>query len=110
MASGGEGESGLTELWVNGVNMLNDPYTVECGEDGGYASYDKDSNTLTLRDAIITEGHTVYGGAYGIYAYGDLNIELAGTSKAGSDKLDAGVNHGRRSDHHRHRQSDHHGR
>lgn len=92
MASGGEGESGLTELWVNGVNMLNDPYTVECGEDGGYASYDKDSNTLTLRDAIITEGHTVYGGAYGIYAYGDLNIVLEGTSTAGSDKLDAGVN------------------
>ena len=92
MASGGEGESGLTELWVNGVNMLNDPYTVECGEDGGYASYDKDSNTLTLRDAIITEGHTVYGGAYGIYADGDLNIVLEGTSTAGSDKLDAGVN------------------
>lgn len=92
LASGGEEESGLTELWVNGVNMLNDPYTVECGEDGGYASYDKDSNTLTLRDAIITEGYTVYGGAYGIYAYGDLNIELAGTSKVGSDKLDAGVN------------------
>ncbi len=92
MASGSEGESGLTELWVNGVNMLNDPYTVECGEDGGYASYDKDSNTLTLRDAIITEGHTVYGGAYGIYADGDLNIVLEGTSTAGSDKLDAGVN------------------
>lgn len=92
MASGGEEESGLTELWVNGENMLNDPYTVECGEDGGYASYDKDSNTLTLRDAIITEGHTVYGGAYGIYADGDLNIVLEGTSTAGSDKLDAGVN------------------
>lgn len=93
MASGDEGESKLTELWVNGENMLNDPdYTVECGEDGGYASYDKDSNTLTLRDAIITEGHTVYGGAYGIYADGDLNIVLEGTSTAGSDKLDAGVN------------------
>lgn len=92
MASGGEGESGLKELWVNGENMLNDPYTVECGEDGGYASYDKDSNTLTLSDAIITEGHTVYGGAYGIYADGDLNIVLEGTSTAGSDKLDAGVN------------------
>lgn len=92
LASGSEGESGLTELWVNGENMLNDPYTVECGEDGGYASYDKDSNTLTLRDAIITEGHTVYGGAYGIYADGDLNIVLEGTSTAGSDKLDAGVN------------------
>lgn len=92
MASGSEGESKLTELWVNGENMLNDPYTVECGEDGGYASYDKDSNTLTLRDAIITEGHTVYGGAYGIYADGDLNIVLEGTSTAGSDKLDAGVN------------------
>lgn len=93
MASGSEGESKLTELWVNGENMLNDPdYTVECGEDGGYASYDKDSNTLTLRDAIITEGHTVYGGAYGIYAEGVLNIVLEGTSTAGSDKLDAGVN------------------
>ena len=23
MASGGEGESGLTELWVNGVNMCS---------------------------------------------------------------------------------------
>ena len=92
MASGSEGESGLKELWVNGENMLNDPYTVECGEDGGYASYDKDSNTLTLSDAIITEGHTVYGGAYGIYADGDLNIVLEGASTAGSDKLDAGVN------------------
>lgn len=29
MASGDEEESGLKELWVNGVNMLNDPYTVE---------------------------------------------------------------------------------
>lgn len=92
MASGGEGESGLTELWVNGENMLNDPYTVECGEDGGTASYDAVSNTLTLRDAIITEGYKIYGGAYGIYADGDLNIVLEGTSTAGSDKLDAGVN------------------
>lgn len=94
MASGGEGDLPLTKLWVDGVNMLesgDDPITITLAG-GGTASYDAVSNTLTLRDAIITEGHTVYGGAYGIYAYGDLNIELAGTSKVGSDKLDAGVN------------------
>lgn len=94
MASGSEGELPLTKLWVDGVNMLesgDDPITITLAG-GGTASYDAVSNTLTLRDAIITEGHTVYGGAYGIYAYGDLNIELAGTSKVGSDKLDAGVN------------------
>lgn len=94
MASGGEGDLPLTKLWVDGVNMLesgDDPITITLAG-GGTASYDKDSNTLTLSDAIITEGHTVYGGAYGIYADGDLNIVLEGTSTAGSDKLDAGVN------------------
>lgn len=94
MASGGEGDLPLTKLWVDGVNMLesgDDPITITLAG-GGTASYDAVSNTLTLRDAIITEGHTVYGGAYGIYADGDLNIVLEGTSTAGSDKLDAGVN------------------
>lgn len=94
MASGGEGDLPLTKLWVDGVNMLesgDDPITITLAG-GGTASYDAASNTLTLRDAIITEGHTVYGGAYGIYADGDLNIVLEGTSTAGSDKLDAGVN------------------
>lgn len=94
MASGGEEESGLTELWVNGVDMLesgDDPITITLAG-GGTASYDAVSNTLTLRDAIITEGYTVYGGAYGIYAYGDLNIELAGTSKVGNDDFYSGVN------------------
>lgn len=97
LASGGEGDLPLTKLWVDGVNMLesgDDPITITLAG-GGTASYDAVSNTLTLRDAIITEGHTVYGGAYGIYADGDLNIVLEGTSTAGSDKLDAGVNHGR---------------
>ena len=94
MASGDEGDLPLTKLWVDGVNMLesgDDPITITLAG-GGTASYDAVSNTLTLRDAIITEGHTVYGGAYGIYADGDLNIVLEGTSTAGSDKLDAGVN------------------
>lgn len=92
MASGGEGDLPLTKLWVDGVNMLesgDDPITITLAG-GGTASYA--DGTLTLNDAIITEGHTVYGGAYGIYADGDLNIVLEGTSTAGSDKLDAGVN------------------
>lgn len=90
MASGDEEESGLTELWVNGENMLAEGNNSLKLEGGGYASYA--DGTLTLTNAIITEGHTVYGGAYGIYADGDLNIVLEGTSTAGSDKLDAGVN------------------
>lgn len=88
MASGGEGESGLTELWVNGVNMLNDPYTVECGEDGGYASYDKDSNTLTLNMAKITKKDS-HG--CGIYSDGDLTIMLVGTSTVGNEQFEPGI-------------------
>lgn len=90
LASGGEEESKLTELWVDGVNMLAEGNNSLTLEGGGYASYA--NGTLTLTNAIITKGYKIYGGAYGIYAYGDLNIELAGTSKVGSDKLDAGVN------------------
>ena len=89
MASGGEGESKLTELWVNGENMLNDPdYTVECGEDGGYASYDKDSNTLTLNMAKITKKDS-HG--CGIYSDGDLTIMLVGTSTVGNEQFEPGI-------------------
>ena len=88
MASGGEGESGLKELWVNGENMLNDPYTVECGEDGGYASYDKDSNTLTLNMAKITKKDS-HG--CGIYSDGDLTIMLVGTSTVGNEQFEPGI-------------------
>lgn len=90
MASGGEEDLPLTKLWVDGVDMLAEGNNSLTLEGGGTASYA--DGTLTLTNAIITEGYKIYGGAYGIYADGDLNIVLEGTSTAGSDKLDAGVN------------------
>lgn len=92
MASGGEGESKLTELWVDGVNMLAEGNNSLKLEGGGYASYA--DGTLTLNEAIITEGHTVGNvrGIYGIYAYGDLNIVLEGASTVKNDDFYSGIN------------------
>lgn len=93
MASGGEGDLPLTKLWVDGVNMLesgDDPITITLAG-GGTASYNAASNTLTLTDAKITNGYEVSGKTYGIYANGDLNIELTGTSTVESDQLEASV-------------------
>ena len=68
----------LEALYVNNVNVLTAPgYTVQCGS--GTAVYDSDTNTLTLRNATITEGYD--GEApYGIYAKGKLTICLEGAS------------------------------
>ena len=71
----------LEALYVNNVDVLTTPdYTVQCGS--GTAVYDPDTNTLTLRNATITEGYEVlYGEApYGIYAKGKLTICLEGAS------------------------------
>ena len=71
----------LEALYVNNVDVLTAPgYTVQCGS--GTAVYDSDTNTLTLRNATITEGYEVlYGEApYGIYAKGKLTICLEGAS------------------------------
>ena len=93
MASGGEEESKLTELWVNGENMpVDENSVVECGEDGGYASYDAVSNTLTLDNAKITDAHR---DGFGIFATGNLTISLSGTSNISSSEIEGGeINYG----------------
>ena len=65
-----------TEIWVNGVDILQDSdKTLECG---GTAVYEESSNTLTLNAAEITAREGREGA--GIYATGDLNIVLSGTN------------------------------
>lgn len=59
---------------VGGVNVTPDNCADILGD--GTASYDFDTNTLTLTDANIT----VTGQDYGIYAEGDLIIHVNGTS------------------------------
>ena len=70
----------LEALYVNNVDVLTTPgYTVQCGS--GTAVYDPDTNTLTLRNATITEGYEVYWEEpCGIYAKGKLTICLEGAS------------------------------
>lgn len=76
-------------LYVNGENIMSaTDYTVQC--DKGTAVYNPNTNTLTLTNAKITETYRQYEGL-GIFAMGDLNIELVGTSTVGSDQLGASV-------------------
>ena len=67
-----------TELWINGIDIISDAdHTVELGN--GSATYDPDTNTLTLDNAKIDyqqNGDTNYKGA--ILFDGDLNINLVG--------------------------------
>lgn len=66
-----------TEIWVSGVDILQDSdKTLECG--GGTAVYEESSNTLTLNAAKITAREGREGA--GIYANGDLNIVLGGNN------------------------------
>ena len=61
------------ELWVNGENLL----------DGGTVdgvTYDAETNTLTLRNATLTQTYAIGGDEALIYARGSLNVELIGTN------------------------------
>ena len=66
----------LTELWVNGVNILENPEEAPTG-----VSYDAKTGVLTLNNAAITQGY-LYDPSYsaGIYANGALSIVLKGSS------------------------------
>ena len=66
------------ELYVNGVDMLDDSAAKPKG-----VSYDADTNTLTLNNAEITAEQ--YG--CGIFADGPLVINLAGENKIGGGGL-----------------------
>lgn len=75
------------ELWVNGINILEEEdNTVECGE--GTAAYDEETNTLTLENALIEGGEQDSG----ICCHGILDdvlkIRLIGTNKIGTSGND----------------------
>lgn len=82
--------AGPSTLTVGGTDVLSGGYwkTAESGTltpDGASESdynvkYDKDSNTLTLKDATINGTDTIYHVGAGIFASGDLTIVLEGSS------------------------------
>ena len=68
----------LTELWVNGVNILENPEEAPTG-----VSYDAKTGVLTLNNAAITQGYLYDSSnsySAGIYANGSLSIVLKGSS------------------------------
>ncbi|RGU91670.1 hypothetical protein DWW31_13730 [Clostridium sp. AF15-17LB] len=76
-----------TEIWVSGVDILQDSdKTLECG--GGTAVYEESSNTLTLNAAKITAREGREGA--GIYANGDLNIVHGGNNLIDSTVVSEG--------------------
>lgn len=65
-------------LYVNGEPFTSETLSIKCGD--GTATYDPDTETLTLNDAAITKGGT--NNNYGIIMTGNtnLNIALSGTN------------------------------
>lgn len=75
------------ELWVNGVNILEeDDNAVACGE--GTAVYDEETNTLTLENAIIESGEQYTGICHHGTLEDVLKIKLIGTNKIGTSGSD----------------------
>lgn len=69
-------------VWVNGERITQDNLTVVCGD--GTATYDPDSNVLTLKNATIEKGIAYYRGmpfAAGIYSEQPIYINIVGTCK-----------------------------
>jgi len=65
-------------VWVCGKQFTNKMLTVN-DENGGTATYNPDSNTLTLSNMNITSGYKDDNErVIGVYADSDLNIELTG--------------------------------
>ncbi|WP_125116614.1 beta strand repeat-containing protein [Agathobaculum sp. Marseille-P7918] len=80
-----------TTLTVGGTNVLDGGGCWKTNADGTLTTdgasesdynvkYDKDSNTLTLKDATINGTNTIYHVGAGIFASGDLTIVLEGSS------------------------------
>lgn len=79
-----------TTLTVGGTDVLSGGYwkinadgtliTEGASESDYNVKYDKDSNTLTLKDATINGTNTIYHVGAGIFASGDLTIVLEGSS------------------------------
>ena len=74
---------GGAEVWVNNVRLDSaSPYWKNGGASASAgdwnAYFDAATNTLTLKDAVITESHTPYGAL--IYANDALNLVLGGAN------------------------------
>lgn len=76
------------EIWVNGVQIVG-------GEEPGSvqgASYDPDSNTLTLDNVTITQGYAYESSNFaGIYCDSNLNLKLVGDNTIKSN-IGTGIN------------------
>ena len=69
------------DLYVNGEQFTSEKLSIACGE--GTASYDPNTKTLTLNNAVITNGgKSDENPKYGIRVVGDtdLTIKLSGTN------------------------------
>lgn len=79
-------------LWVNGTEVTSENATNVLG-DSGTVSYDAATKTLTLNGATINTAHT--SGAYGagIYAEGNIKIQLIGENSItiSSGQIVAGI-------------------
>ena len=82
------------QIWVNGENIVQaEEYKVACGT--GSASYDPQTKTLTLENAVITQGNS-YKRGIDLPSDIDLNIVLTGNNYiTGEEELsDDGVGQG----------------
>jgi hypothetical protein len=68
-----------TMLWVSGVQVTEENAGDVLGD--GTVSYNFENNTLTLKNANITNALDDNDGLFGIYSEGGLNIALEGENK-----------------------------
>ncbi len=72
-------EGAIGELWVAGVQVTEENAGDILGD--GTAFYNFENNTLTLKNANITNALDDNDGLFGIYSEGGLNIALEGENK-----------------------------
>ena len=77
------------DIWVGGTLVTRGNAGDVLGD--GTVAYDPATNTLTLCYANITTPHEAGNYNYGIYAKGQLTIELVGDSTVGNNSLSDGV-------------------
>ena len=74
----------LYDLWIGTTNVNSENKGNIPGVSGGKASYDPDSDTLTLQN--VTDVSALYDDIYMIYSKSDLTINLVGTNQLNKDK------------------------
>ena len=73
-------------LYVNGEPFTSETLSIKCGD--GTATYDPDTETLTLNDAAITKGGT--NNNYGIIMNGNTNLNITLSGKNSIDLQEGG--------------------